>query len=273
MATKQKGRPAAITKLSDVSSVGKHNWLIYSDSGAGKTVLAGTAERAIFLTVEAAGTESAKLFGSDADEWVVDTVTKLEEAYEYFKNGDGCKEYDWVLIDSLSEIEDLFWADVQGDSTVQKIQDYGTVATRMKREVERWNRLPINVLYTALAQRLDTEDIEAEEDTTLLIPQMGTRNGVLSQRIAAKVTLVGYLSVRERTNDAGEAEEYRRLQLKKSDRVTAKDRHFISKNGAMRDPSIPKMVAKIGAYAPVNAPASDQQPEPTGKGKTKKENG
>jgi ATP/maltotriose-dependent transcriptional regulator MalT len=64
MANKKKNervvkRPTAITSLKETPSEGKRNWLIYAPSGIGKTVLAGTAPNNLFLTVEAAGTESA----------------------------------------------------------------------------------------------------------------------------------------------------------------------------------------------------------------------
>lgn len=253
MATRKKGRPSAIVKLQDTDSNGKKNWLIFADSGKGKTVLAGTAPRSIFLTVEAAGTESAKAMGSESDEWVIDTKKELDAAYEYFLDGSGCQDYDWVIIDSLSEVEELIWADLQGESSVQKIQDYGTVATKMKRLVDAFNRLPINVLYTAQTMRLEIEDIETEEDQTLLSPLMGTKNGVLSQKICGKVTLIGYLTVRTRKGEDDKPEEYRRLQLRGNSRVTAKDRHLIApKSGFLRNPTIPDMLERAEKVAAAN---------------------
>jgi hypothetical protein len=242
-----KARPKAITKLSQTDSFGKKNWLIFADSGSGKTVLCGTAPKALFLTVEAAGTESAKEMGSDADEWVTDTAEELDAAYEYFKNGTGCQDYEWVLIDSLSEVEDVMWARLQNGGTAKKIQDYGTIATEMKRFVDKWNRLPVNVIYTAQAQRFATEDQDTEEDLTIVAPMIGTQNGVLSQKIAGKVTLVGFLTVRKRADAEGKTEEYRRLQLRGNARVTAKDRHMIApKSGFLRNPTIPDMLDRVG---------------------------
>lgn len=271
MATARK-RPSAIVKLSEAPSSGKFNWLIFAESGTGKTVLCGTAPRALFLTVEAAGTESAKMFGSEADEWVIDTKQDLDAAYEYFSKGSGCRDYDWVILDSLSEIEDMFWANLQGDSMTKKLQQYGEVETMIKKEVARWNKLKVNVIYTATAARLDTEDVETEEDETLLIPSVGTKNGKLAMAIAAKVSLVGYLSVKTREGADGEEEEYRRLQLKKSDRVIAKDRHGITLNGALRNPTIPKMIEKVGSYKPLEQSEESATPATPKVKKNKKEN-
>ena len=222
-----KKRPSAITKLSETPSEGKKNWLIYGKSGDGKTVLAGTAPSLLFLTVEAAGTESAKAMGSDADEMVVDTVELLNEAYDYFKNGTGCSDYEWVCLDSLTEVEELFWSAVQGSNLQKKIQDYGTVATMMKKEVDRWNRLPVNVLYTAHTMALDVED-EDGDDAILTLPGMGTKNGSLSQKVCAKTTLNGYLIVKTATDGEGNRLEQRRLMLRGNDAFIAKDRHQIA---------------------------------------------
>lgn len=237
-------RPAAITRLQDTDSTGKKNWLIYAKAGDGKTVLAGTAPKALFLTVEAAGTESAKAMGSDADEWVIDTKKELDAAYDYFKRGSGCKDYEWVLIDSLSEVEEVFWRHIQGESNTQKIQDYGTVNTMIKREVERWNRLQVNVLYTAQTMMLDQEDEDGDE-YTLLLPAMGTKNGVLSQRVCAKTTLNGLLVVRSSKDEDGNREERRYLMLRGSKTFVAKDRHLLATDkGFLLNPNIADMAAE-----------------------------
>lgn len=224
-------RPKAITSLKDSPTQGKRNWLIYADSGTGKTVLAGTAPKALFLTVEAAGTESAKALGSAADEWVVSDWKTLQEAYNWLKQ-EGVHEYEWVLVDSVSEMEELCWKDhlqeaheANSNRSLYQpaIQDYQIISNKIKRLVDSFNRLPINVLYTAQTMRLEIENEETDDDTTLLSPLLGTRNGVLSQKVCAMVTLVGLLRVQ--TPKDKEVEPYRRLWLQGSRRYTAKDRH------------------------------------------------
>lgn len=235
------GRPSAITKLSDAPSMGKRNWLIYGDSGLGKTVLAGTAPKALFLTVEAAGTESAKEQGSAADEWVTDTWEEILTAYKWLKEG-GAKSYDTVIVDSLSEMEEACWrdhlekmADAKSTRNIYKpaLEDYQVIGNKIKRLVNQFNRLPANVIYTAHAMRVDVEDTITEEDTTLLMPLLGSaKNGTLSQKVCAMVTLVGLLTVRvpkKKTGDGEEedtkAEPFRRLYLQGNSRFIAKTRH------------------------------------------------
>jgi phage nucleotide-binding protein len=245
-------RPSAIRNLQDIAddSKGRKNWLVYGDSGAGKTVLAGTAPKALFLTVEAAGTESAQAFGSSADELVVDTWNQFQEYYEWLKNG-GCKDYDWVIPDSISELEEICFPQVMAEqrtknkarsAEVPGMDTYQIVYLRMRRMIDAFNRLPVNVLYTAHAMRLAVDDEDGEE-STLLLPLVGsTKNGVLSQKICGKMTLVGYLNVRGADSKTGGD---RRLWTASTDRMFAKDRHHTF-GRYVENPNIAEMVEAVG---------------------------
>lgn len=218
-------RPTAITSLKETPNQGKRNWLIYAPSGVGKTVLAGTAPNALFLTVEAAGTESAKAMGSSADEWVCDSWEELVQAYDWIKK-EGHKEYEWVIIDSLTEMEEICWnnqLESTGKEFEARIQDYGIVDRRLKKLVDKFNRLPINVLYTAQQAAMELED-EDGDDVFRVLPALGRAKGgwPLSNLICGKVTLVGLLQVKK---DKETKEEFRRLYVHGGEKFTAKDRH------------------------------------------------
>lgn len=225
-------RPRAIKSLQDTPSKGGRNWLVYADSGAGKTVLSATAPRSLMLMCEAAGAESARMFGSNPDIWVMDSWKDFQEAYRYFDEGTGCEDYDWVVPDSLSELEEFCWMNVlkanSRPANRAAIQDYPEVWSKMKEAVDKWNRLPVNVLYTAQAFRLAATD-DDDDATTLLLPLVGsTKRGDTAQKICGKVSLVGYLDVREREIEGSkeeEYEEYRRLWISKTTRMFAKSRH------------------------------------------------
>lgn len=222
-------RPTAITSVKDTPSEGKRNWLIYAPSGVGKTVLAGTAPNGLFLTVEAAGTESAKAMGSEADEWVCDSWAELQKAFEWLKTG-GHKEYDWVMLDSLTEMQEICWMDHLEEAKAANssrsiysaaIQDYGIVDNKIKRLVDAFNRLPVNILYTAQQMDLGTED-EDGDDIVYRLPLVGrAKNGApLSNLICGKVTMVGLLGV------VKESDEYEtRLVTSAGTTWMAKDRH------------------------------------------------
>lgn len=236
-------RPTAITKLSETPAEGKKNWLIYAPSGFGKTVLAGTAQNALFLTVEAAGTESAKAMGSEADEWVIDSWSELITAFTWLKT-EGVKEYDWVILDSLTEMEELCWQDQLesiGKEFEARIQDYGIVDRRVKKLVDQFNRLPINVLYTAQQAAMETEDDDGD-DVMKVLPAIGrAKNGwPLSNLICGKVTLIGLLTVKQDE----EGEEFRRLFVHGGERWTAKDRHDTFQR-YIDEPNIDEMVKAV----------------------------
>jgi hypothetical protein len=239
-------RPTAIVALKDTPNAGKRNWLIYAPSGVGKTVLAGTASKGLFLTVEAAGTESAKALGSTADEWVCDSWHEFYTAYEWIAK-EGHKQYDWVMPDSLTELEELCWNDQLekvGKEFEARIQDYGIVDRRLKKMVDAFNRLPVNVLYTAQQAAMEMED-EDGDDVYKVLPALGRAKGgwPLSHLVCGKVTLIGLLQAKK---DKETKEEYRRLYVHGGERYIAKDRHDTF--GPYIDrPNIAEMAAAVDA--------------------------
>lgn len=247
-AAKPPARPTAITKLSDRKSY--FNWLIYGESGAGKTVLGGSAPRALFLTFEAEGTESAKVHGSEAEEMVIDERADMLEMYRYFDQGTGCDDYDWVIVDSISELEECYWRDQLAEMKALKgpkrslykpsLDDYPIVWNKVKAEVDRWNRLPVNVLYTAQVLPHTDYDEDGEEFTTLL-PLLGSlKNGVLARKVCGMVSLVGYLDTKRRKDEDSKVEEWRRLTVSKRNGITAKNRY--GWGPYVDEPTIPALV-------------------------------
>jgi hypothetical protein len=245
------GRPSAITKLADAPHF--HKWLIHADSGTGKTVFGGTAPNALFWTIEAQGTESAAVAGSTADQWVLNNAKDLHEATDYMVNGSGCDDYDWLLVDSLSEAEDkivdeILWEGNRKNPkrTLDKLalDDYGVRDMRMMQLVDKLNRLPVNVLYTTHTMRFETAD-EDGDDLVLLQPLLGsTNNGKLSAKVCGKVTMVGHLAVRT-TKEEGKAREYRRLYTQKTAGIFAKNRSGLGP--FVDNPTIPKLLDKVAA--------------------------
>jgi hypothetical protein len=259
------GRPTAITKLKDQPSKGNRNWLVYAPSGTGKTVLAGTAPKALFLTVEAAGTESAKALGSDADEWVIGSWDELMQAYEWLKK-EGHKVYEWVIIDSLTEMEEMCWNSQLESINKEyeaRIQDYGIVDRKVKKLVDKFNRLPVNVLYTAQLAAFETEDEDGDEINKRL-PALGRAKGgwPLSNLVCGKVTLIGLLTVAEDDDD----NQYRRLWVQGNEKFVAKDRHDTF-GRVIDNPNIVEMAAAVDAR---QAAAGPKAAPATTKGKKKK---
>lgn len=252
-APKRGTRPTAITKLSE--RVTHKNWLVYGDTGVGKTTLAAELPNALFLTFEVEGTESAKVAGSNAEEYVIRTRDEYLEMYDYFDIGTGCKDYDWVIMDSLSEMEECFWRSQLRRMKLEKpstrhlykpaLDDYPWVWNQVKAAVDEWNALPVNVFYTAQVMPLDVYDDETEEEYSQLVPMVGSqKNGILARKLCGMVSLVGYYDVlrqAEDNDDEADVEEFRRLYMTKRKGFLAKNRYGWP--AYADDPSLMKMVA------------------------------
>lgn len=228
------GRPKAIVALQGGARPIYRNWLFYGEPGVGKTVLAGTAPKGLILSYDKEGTESARALGSSADEWQIDTWVDYMEARDYLQLGSGCQDYDWVVSDNISTLEEHAWAYTMGEGKKRNrkrtdykpaLGDYPIVWNMMKEHVRDFNRLPVNVIYTANTMRLDSFDTETEEDRSQLMPLVGSpKRGDTSARICAMVSMVGLLRTVKVNTKTGQ-KRIRRLLLEESDFWVAKSRY------------------------------------------------
>jgi hypothetical protein len=251
-------RPQAITNLQASDRISRRKWWIHGDSGIGKTVLAGSAPKALFLTTDVEGTESAKEFGSTADEVVITSWEQFVEtnAWLVHPNG-GVNEYEWIILDTVDELEELCWAaqlvstDVKRASKYQPNKaDYPLVWSKIKEQIMLLNRSSINCLYLSHSMRIDRETDDGEDTQTLAMPSIGSRKrGDLSTYLCAQMTLVGYM--RRVANEDGKA--VRQVLTEAGPRWIAKDRHNAFGPG-VTDPTIPNMLAAIAAK-PSTTPA------------------
>lgn len=268
---KPMGRPTAITGLGARTPFKK--WLVYGPVGCGKTVLGGTMPDGVFLEFDPEGTESAEVHGSAAQLWQIDTWKEYNQAIEYFERGSGCKDFDWVCIDTVSEGEDVCWADQLQTMVASKpgtrslykpaLDDYPIVWNKTKSIIERFNRLPINVLYTAHVMGIEQWDDDREEDYAEKMPMLGsTKNGVLSRKVCAKVSLVGYLEARKRKveDEEGETtiEEYRKLTVTSRRDLIAKNRYGWQK--VPDNPDLPTLITAANRARERTEPSTPTRP-------------
>jgi hypothetical protein len=221
--------------------------------------------------MEAEGTDSAREMGSKADEWPVDNLAEYERVKDYFERGSGTKDYDWVILDSLDELEEHVWLHQMTSAKTRNrnrpeykkaLGDYPVVWDTIKREVNQWNRLPVNVLYTCKTMRIDGEDPETEEDRSVLMPLLGsTKRGDTSARVCGMVSLVGLLRV-IRSPDG--AQQMRRLHTESSNFWVAKSRHQILTPRIDR-PNIATMAQAVRTGVTAPPRPRTRRPEPSTK--------
>lgn len=189
-----------IIKLSD--DVPFWNNLIYADSGAGKTVLAGSDRRVLFIAPEDSGTLSALRMGSNASKIKVKDWPDLIAAYEYlYDHPEILAEFDVLAIDSVTEMQAMCMRYLLKMSRADKLQrdqdpdqpqlqEYGKLHILFEKMVRAFNDLPVNVLYTALARKV--EDADHNE---FLVPEIQGKDYGIAMKIVALMTSYGYLRV------------------------------------------------------------------------------
>lgn len=218
----------AIIRLEDFTE--SINMCIYGDSGAGKTVFAGSAPNALFLAIEA-GTVSAKRQGSTADLWPISSWQDLVEAYDWLHaNPD---EYRWVIIDTVTQMQRLCMRGIldvavsenkSRDPDIPALQDWNKYYNMFQRFIMGFNDLPVNVLY--LAQPMKKDDDEGE---SLVMPEVnGPSHSPLREAtfLCASVSVVAYLqkAVIGKAEDAGTT---RSLLFEHMPPYFAKDRYDV----------------------------------------------
>lgn len=245
-------RPTAITSLQDQSAPRYRKVCVYGESDTGKTVLAGTAPNALFLTTDIEGTESARMMKSTAKELVIPNFTEYCAAVDWVVRGGGVKEFEWIITDTITELEELCWTeqlvsdDVKRASKYQPNKaDYPLVWAKVYEQLMLLGRAPVNVLFVAHTMRIDRETEDGEDTETLAMPALGSRKrGDLSMKLCTQLGLVGYM---RKVNVEGGAVT-RQLLTASSSRWVARDRSTRLGNG-MSDPTIPKLLAKINGEA------------------------
>jgi phage nucleotide-binding protein len=221
------------------------NMLVYGDSGIGKTVLAGTAPKALFIAIES-GVIAAKRQGSKAKVWPVKTWEDVQRAYIWLRDNPN-HGFEWVVIDSLTDMQEkaLRWildrakADNSNrDEDIPAIQDHQKWQNMFKRFVDQFNDLPVNVLYTALEMKK-----EDEEANDVVLPLILGKDYGISQAICGKMHVVGRMS-KKVLGKGDERKTVRRILFEALPPYFAKDRYDCL-GRFFPNPTVPKIQAAI----------------------------
>jgi hypothetical protein len=246
--------------IEDMSEEKEHyNILVYADSGVGKTVLAGSHPKALILAADT-GTISAARQGSKAKVIRVGDWPKFEQATRWIRAG-GYSKYEWIVLDSLSmlrekcmryTLESEHARNAARDEFIPAQPDHQKVQNVMKRTVEIYADLPVNVLFTALPMHIETRDGESR-----VMPMIHGQNGDTAHYIAGLMDSVGYMEVTRRRRkgddeDEPTGSEVRRIHWQPYNEFVGKDRFGVLApyTDNLTLPQIEAMISASGPGSP-----------------------
>ncbi len=143
------------------SEVRKLKLLLFGPAKVGKTTLAATAPKALFLDTEG-GTMSVR--DTDADVLPITSWEVMQNATkELIMGGHG---YESVILDSVTMLQEIAGEKVGLlDMILGKKEDprqaYGAIGAMIRHKILQLNTLPMNVIFTAQLRERDAIDLEA----------------------------------------------------------------------------------------------------------------
>lgn len=129
--------------------------LCYGQAGAGKTRLCATAPNAVIISAEGG---LLSLRDTDLPVIEVQSMADLQEAYRFVNESAEAKPFEWVCLDSLSEIAEVVLAYEKGN-TKDPRKAYGELSDQMTQLVRAFRDLPGRNVY--MSAKLDRQKDEA----------------------------------------------------------------------------------------------------------------
>jgi len=220
-----------------------HRWLIYAEPGTGKTSVIATSPRCFIIDADH-NSDVVVARGLKAHRKLVSDWQDMDDILEYFRAG-GTSKFDWVWLDTITLFQDRGLSSIMEDLASNRANrlrwapdkgEYGQNMNRLMDWIRDMSKLPINFGITAHVMRYTSPTTEEE----LLVPMVTQKN--MPDKVCGYMTLVGLLTKRS-IGDGQQSE----LALH-----TVKTASYYAKEpwgaiGTMKDPTIPKMLARIDA--------------------------
>lgn len=221
-------------KITSVSEALENNGLkilVHGMAGSGKTVLCATTGKPTLIVSAESGLLSIAGAPDFIKTTVVKTISELEEVYDYVE--ENIEDFEWVCIDSISEIAEVLLADEKKNSKDPR-QAYGNLSDRMLGILRSFRDLPnMNVLMSCKQQLV----VDPDTNISRYIPLLPGKS--LTNSIAYLFDEVFALRVEK--DDEGE--DYRTIQTGRDRNYEAKDRSGLL--DMFESPSIRKIAEKI----------------------------
>ena len=219
--------------------------LIHGEAGAGKTVMSATAGAPTLIISAESGLLSLEGCPDTVQATEIKNLNQLAEVYTYLTTTN--HPYEWVVLDSISEIGEVCLASEKRESRDNRMA-YGNMIDHMVTILKNFRDIKLNIVMTCKQERV----ADADTGRTHYSPSLpGSR---LGNEIPYLFDIVGALRV-EKNQETGEI--YRVLQTNSDSRYLAKDRS--GKLEFYEEPNLKTIFDKIFPRG-IEKPAA---PEPT----------
>lgn len=145
-------------KLTTTREAAKINGLkicAYGQAGSGKTTLCGTTNAPTVIISAEAGLLSLK--GHDIPVIEVASIADVHEAYQFIAESAEAKDFEWVCLDSISEIAEQV-LNYEKKNTKDPRQAYGALSEQMQDLIRAFRDLPgKNVFMSAKMEKIKDE--------------------------------------------------------------------------------------------------------------------
>jgi hypothetical protein len=216
----------SINRAGDVPADNLHiGFLLYGDPGAGKTHAASLAPRPLVLLTEKNGMTTIRRANPDALVVEVSNVADLREVVGMAMRGDLPDRRRSLVVDSLTEVQRLFRDDIMASKPAGQtfsLQDWGTMAEKMRRFMRTLRDIPYHVVATALA-----ENVTSDADGVRYVQPAfdGKKTG---NEVAQYFNGVAYLFKRQAQDDDGNNVVLHQAMLDGPTRYTCKPVHPVT---------------------------------------------
>lgn len=242
------------------------NGIIYGDSNAGKTIVAGTCPEKTFWLVCEPGFKTAVrsrikkgLPPHKGARRISDSATAWA-AVEFLEHRERYRQLDWIVLDGMSTMQDRFrlaYAAEAFDINPSKRQhrnlpdrpDYFNTQNFLKSWIPRLVDMPVNLLITAHAYRTD----KVEDGDLLVFPGIQGKVTETANAISGLMDFTAYYAARRMRLKDGSSKIIRRLWFEQPDEKWGGEgvRYIVGEKfdgalGAYMDfPTIPRIMSKI----------------------------
>jgi hypothetical protein len=222
-----------IHKASELAQ--NQNFLVYGDSGTGKTRFAASAPKILMIDVNDKGHDSVRR-DFNPDYIQVEYWREVIDIYWFLQEGD--HSYESVGIDTVSNLQNICMDFVLGDEASRDAsrdpdmpsrQAWGKVGKLMRTQITNYRNLPLNVIFVAQLRAKQVGDEDEEGGEVLYGPEVSPS---IEKTLKAAVGTIGYLTKREvvirnKKTKTARKEIRRRLLLGDSERYISKDRNGV----------------------------------------------